>query len=489
MVGAYLPPPSVQALSDGEQRLVANLANKLTVQSVHMMIANSYYEGTQRLFQLGISIPPKLAGIRTVVDWPRICVDPLVQRSVVDGFRMPGQTDVDAELAQHWQANNLDAEAPLCFLDALVYGRGYMIVGSPDTRGDSPLVTVESPLNMTLNWDPRRRMVTAAYQSYEAEGVYQAALYLPDQNIFMSRDQSSQWVVNKRDRHGFGEVSVVRFANRTRASDREGRSEITPAVRNTTDSACRTLLGMEIGREFYSIPHLYGLGLTERDFVDKDGNQKSGLDMAMDKFTAFERDKAGLLPTVGQFKAMDPGVFTKILDKHGQLIASYTQFPPEWFGMTPQSNPASADAIRSAQDGVNRRANQVNRERSDPLEDTQRLVWRFANGGAQVPVEMKRLETDWEDTATPTPAATTDSVQKQIASGVLAPWSDVTKAKLGYSATQRQQITQDWKGSAALQLEALLTSSLAARQARAANAIASDLEVASEGGEVTPPPK
>jgi hypothetical protein len=63
-------------------------------------------------------------------------------------------------------------------------------------------------------------------------------------------------------------VPVVRFPNRSRVRDREGRSEITPAIMNTTDSACRSLLGMEIAREFYSVPHRYVLGASESDFQD-----------------------------------------------------------------------------------------------------------------------------------------------------------------------------------------------------------------------------
>ncbi len=475
MVGAYLPAPSIMALTDDEQRLVTGLSTKLAVQSVRMMIRNSYYEGTQRLFQLGISIPPQLNGIRTVVDWPRICIDPLVQRSVIDGFRLPGSTEIDDELQQHWQANNMDAESPLCFLDSLVYGRGYMIVGSPDVPGDSPLVTVESPLNMTITWDPRTRRVTAAYQAYEAEGVFRAVLYLPDQTISMSRDQSTGFVIDDRDQHGFGEVPVVRFSNRARSSDREGQSEITAAVMNTTDSACRSLLGMEIAREFYSIPHRYILGASEADFTDAAGNPKPALDMVMSKFLAFERDSDGVAPTVGQFTAFDPSVFTKIIDEHAQLMASYTQFPPEWFGKTSTANPASADAIRSAQDGVNRRARQVNRQWSDPSEDTARLVWRFAHRGEAVPAEMQQIETEWAEVATPTPAATSDAIFKQISSGSVPARSDVTLAALGYSAVQRARLKQDFAADQDEQLLAEVASATVAKDLRTANTVAKDL--------------
>jgi hypothetical protein len=48
-------------------------------------------------------------------------------------------------------------------------------------------MTVESPLNLSMTWDPRTRRTTAAFQSYEVEGVYRAVLYLPDETIYMSR--------------------------------------------------------------------------------------------------------------------------------------------------------------------------------------------------------------------------------------------------------------------------------------------------------------
>lgn len=466
MVGAFLPAPQITGLAPDEQALVLGLSTKLTYQSTFMLTKTAYYEGTQRLIDLGVSIPPLLAGVRTVVDWPRICVDPLVERCIVDGFRLPGATDVDDELWGYWQANDLDAESPLTWLDALVKGRGYMIVGSPDDPGDPPLITVESPLNLAINWDPRTRRTTAAYQSYEAEGVFRAVLYLPDQTITMSRNEQQPWGIDDRDEHNFGEVPVVRFANRQASNDREGRSEITPAIMNTTDSACRTLLGIEVAREFYSVPHRYVLGAQESDFVDPTGAPKSALDMVMSKFVAFERDGSGQAPTVGQFTAYDPSVYTKVIDMHAQLMASYTQFPPQFFGQTSTANPASADAIRSAQDGLNRRSRRVQRQFSDPLEQVMRLAWRFGNGGQKPPLDMLRMETDWAEVATPTPTGTADAILKQVTMGAIVPTSDVTLRELGYSAVDRTRLAQDRATDAGSSMLMELSKSLQARAAR-----------------------
>jgi isochorismate hydrolase len=105
-------------------------------------------------------------------------------------------------------------------------------------------------------------------------------------------------------------------------------------------------------------------------------------------------------------------------------------------------------------------------------------VWRFAHDGAELPDEMRKLGVDWVDAATPTPAATTDATVKQVQAGIIPATSDVTLAKLNYSAAQRARLEQDRKLDQAAQLESELTASLAARQARSGNAIANDLEAA-----------
>lgn len=474
--GNQLVAPFVEGLTSDEQALITKLSTKLSVLANVGLVRQSYYDGVQRLANLGISIPPQMASIRTVVDWPRISVDPLVQRCVVDGFRMPGSPDVDDDLTDIWQANDMDAEAPLAFLDSLVQGRGYMIVGSPDSPGDAPIITVESPLNLAMNWDPRTRKGTAAFQSYEDEGVYRAVLYLPNYDTFMSRTQDGQgWVIDKRDEHNLGELSVVRLPNRSRSADREGMSEITPAIMNTTDSACRTLLGMEIAREFYSIPHRYILGASESDFQNPDGSPKTALSMAMNKFLALERDEEGNAPTVGQFQAFDPSVFTKIIDEHAQLMASYTGFPPQFFGQATTANPASADAIRVAHDGIDRRAVQCQNQFSDPLERVMRLAWRVANGGQPIPPQMARLETSWVNAATQTPEGTTNAIFKQVQVGAVPPASDVVLERLGYSANERDRLSIDRAADAGASVLAELASSLQAKEARTDVAIAADI--------------
>jgi hypothetical protein len=113
-----------------------------------------------------------------------------------------------------------------------------------------------------------------------------------------------------------------------------------------------------------------------------------------------------------------------------------------------------------------------------------RLAWRFANGGAEVPAEMQRLETDWEPAATPTPAGTTDAMFKQVQMGAVPATSDVTLKRLGYSAVERERLEIDRKVDAGASVLAELATSLQAKQTRVNTSIANDQPA---GGPAAPP--
>ncbi|MBQ1165982.1 phage capsid protein, partial [Streptomyces sp. A73] len=70
---------------------------------------------------------------------------------------------------------------------------------------------------------------------------------------------------------------------------------------------------------------------------------------------ALERDEDGQVPTVGQFTAHDPQTYTKISDLYARIMATQLGLPPHYLGYT-TDNPASADAIRSSEAQLVKRA-------------------------------------------------------------------------------------------------------------------------------------
>jgi hypothetical protein len=433
---ALIPTLPLTGLSEDEQAVFGTLLRKLGDDEATLELRDAYYNGEQAMTNLGISLPPELQGLHTVMGWPRLAVDALHERLDVEGFRFPSADDADEGLWEIWQANNLDEESPLAHLDALVFGRAYVLVGT-SSEGDIPLVTVESPLNLAGDWDGRLRRLGSVLQLFPLGGEQGAALYLPDQTVTLRRDRSARWEVVDRDQHRLGVVPVLRMANRQRAHDRSGWSEITPEVMSITDAGCRTLVGMEVAREFYAAPQRYILGASEEAFQDAAGNKKTAWETYVGRVLALERDDEGNVPQVGQFTPYNPAVYGEIINTYAEVMASLTGLPPSYLGRS-TDNPASADAIRMSTDRLVKRVQRRQRSFEGAWEGAMRLAARFR--GQSLSDDARMIETIWRNPEIPTPAATTDAVVKQIQAGYLPAISDVAGEKLGYSPLQRRRI-------------------------------------------------
>jgi hypothetical protein len=452
-VTVSIPELPLVYLSDDELALINMLRADMLRDRWALQLRDAYFNGEQLVRDLGISIPPQLKGLHTVIGWPRIGVEALEQRLDLEAFRWVDGSD-NADLEEIAEANDLFDEASLAHLDALTYGREYLAIGSGDcgTPDCPPLISVESPLDMTLLWDARIRMGTAALRECRADTYLESGpeermivLYLPDQTVTAMPSPSGGWEVIDRDIHNLGVVPVVRMANRQRTADRVGKSEITPDVMSITDAACRRLMGIEVAAEFFGAPQRYILGASESSFQDAEGNAKSAWETYIGRMLALERDEDGNIPTVGQFAAHDPSGQTKIVDLYARIMATQLGLPPHMLGYT-SDNPASADAIRSSEGMLVKKAERRTRRFGAAWRQAMRLALWVRDG--EPPDKTKRIECVWRNPATPTIAAQTDAVVKLVQAGVLPADSDVTLEMAGLTEGQRQRVVSDRRRSA-----------------------------------------
>lgn len=472
-------------LSDDELALINLLRADMLRDRYALLLRDAYFNGEQLVRDLGISIPPQLKGLHTVIGWPRVGVESLEERLDLEAFRWADGSD-SAELAEIADANDLFDESSLAHLDALVYGREYLAVGSGDCGEDCPpLISAESPLDMTLMWDARLRMGTAALRECQADGFVESGpdermivLYLPDQTVTALPSPSGGWEVIDRDIHNLGVVPVVRMANRQRTADRVGKSEITPEVMSITDAACRRLMGMEVAAEFFGAPQRYILGASESAFQDADGTAKSAWETYIGRVLALERDEDGNVPNVGQFAAHDPTGMTKIIDLYARIMSSQFGLPPHMLGYT-TDNPASADAIRSTEAKLVKRSERRIRRFGAAWQQAMRLALWVRDG--EPPDKARRIETVWRNPATPTVAAQVDATVKLVQAGVLPADSDVTLEMAGFTEAQRQRITVDRRRSAAAASGGRLMERLAAMNDERAASLPNVVEV--DGGD------
>ncbi|MFF9309896.1 phage portal protein [Streptomyces sp. NPDC014748] len=445
-----IPELPLLTLSDDELTLIQVLRQDLLSDRWRLQLLDAYFGGEQLIRDLGISIPPQLRGLHTVIGWPRIGVESLEERLDLEAFRWADGSDA-SELSEIAAVNDLFDESSLAHLDALTYGREYLAVGSGEDDEAPPLITVESPLDMTLLWDARLRMGTAALRECQPDWLdstiddRMVVLYLPDQTVYALPNERGGWEVVDRDIHKLGVVPVIRMANRQRTADRVGRSEITPEVMSITDAACRRLMGMEVAAEFFGAPQRYILGASESAFQDAEGNAKSAWETYIGRVLALERDEDGNVPDVGSFPAHDPTGMTKIIDLYARIMASQLSVAPHVLGYS-SDNPASADAIRYADNRQVKKAERRIRRFGAAWQQVMRLALWVRHG--EPPDKARRIETVWRNPATPTLAAQVDAVTKLVTTGILPADSDVALEMAGLTEEQRQRVAADRRRSA-----------------------------------------
>lgn len=425
---------------------VARLTRLHAAQLPELELLDAYYEGEQPLSYMHPELIRRLDGrVRhVVINWPQLIVDSLDERLDLTGFRLGGQEAADAELWRIWQANRLDLHAEQAHIDALALGRAFAIVGTNEDDATTPLVTVESPLDVHVDLDPRTRRVRAALKRQFSDDAEDgsteawATLYLPNETIwYTSEDGGGTWTEDQRDEHGLGRVPVVPIVNRPRtrrrrtAPPRLGRSELA-AVLPLSDAASKIATDMMISAEYHAMPRRYALGFDKEDFVDAQGRPLTPWEAVAGVLWASPKSPKEDGVAVGQFPEADLGNFHATLNALARLVASLTGLPPHFLGYATE-NPASADGIRSSESRHIKRAERRQRSFGDGWEEVMRTVLLVRDG--RVPEEALRMEAQWTDPATPTFAAKSDAVVKLYSADRLLP-RRASRRALGYSDTE-----------------------------------------------------
>ena len=438
-----LAPILMTGLADDEQREIAALIRLLESHALANFEANAYYEAKVQLKSPGFTIPPEVASkLAPVFGAPGTVVDVLDERLDFTGWDDVGQ--VGLGLNEVYDDNELDSEAPMAHLDALIYGTSFGRVGTVDGR---TLVTMHPPTSTTGRRDPATRRLSSAWTTLEVKDdrTVRGVFDLPNVAITV-RKHSGQWVVEDRDEHGLGRVPVVQFTNRPRGARRGGRSEITKAIRSLTEDMMRAALGMNVNTLFYSIPQLMVLGRGKDAFVDRNGNPVSGWRILAGHALAIDKDEDGDKPDVKQLVMASPTPFIEQLREFRMQVAAEAGMPADYLGIQ-TSNPSSADAIRAGESRLVKRAERRQTSFGRSWMEVARLAVLMREGS--IPEDFgSRVSVDWLPASTPTRAATADEVTKLVGAGVLAPDSGVVMKRLGLSRSEERILEQERRRTA-----------------------------------------
>ncbi|QCW22010.1 portal protein [Gordonia phage Yakult] len=423
----------------------------------HSLI-DAYYEGTARIPRLGINLPPMFRQIDTVVGWPATAIDVLHERIDWLGW------DVDAKykdlLENAYAENQLNAESDMGHLDSLLYGMSYEAVSKGDERSGEPayLVNALSAKECFGYFNRRtRRLDAAATVQRNGDGSFSGFLFEPNATTQYERaTETSRWRQVRVDNHNLGRVPVVMYANRRRAGRREGKSELTRAVRSYTNMAVRTLLGMEVNREFFSSPQRYALGAKEDAFTDENGNPIPGWQAILGSLWNIERDEELMdkvpgsdgLPKVGEFTPNPPGPYINQLEGLAKMFSAEVGIPGSYLGFVTE-NPPSGDAIRALESRLIKRAERRIIGWDPAHREVAQIICAMEQGDFP---KMQDMTTVWRDPGTPTQAADADRAVKLVGGQILPASSRVALELAGFSPSQIQRIERDRNKEAMLKI-------------------------------------
>lgn len=461
-------------MADDPFEVAAELAAELDKERPLLRLLDRYYRGRQPAAYLHPDIAADVAGrIRPLrINWPRKVLDTLLERLKVEGFRLTAEGEPDLDLWSDWQASNMDLGSKIVMRAALKHGRAAMIVWSDKNDPEQPRITVESAKQVKWLRDPQTREVTAAIKTWTVNAEVFCNVYLPDQVLKLQKSSLTMphgvtsthgWFTLEELDNPLGVVPVVPVVNRPDLDDDddpddiwcrnpgEGESEMADIL-DPADAVNKLLTDMMVTAEYYAMPRRWATGTEPPVRPPAD-------DAEREKWTSADNPD-GLVPVtqwqqianrvwtlpeeaarVGQFTEAELQNYATAVNLLTGILAALGKLPPHYVGLNTQANPASADAIRSAEASLVSTAYDLHEPFGDSFEEAARLARRIRTG--RWDAGMLSLETVWKSPEIRTVAQQADAAVKLKSAGIITTGQAQEDVGYGPVARARMKAEQD----------------------------------------------
>jgi hypothetical protein len=421
-----------------DEQMRDRLERKMMAQRSDMTTNERFFTGTQPLGFMDPELLRMLEGRLAPlnVNLCRLVVEAVTQRLEITGFRSrPGEV-VDAELMALWQANNGDELSQLVHVDALVYGRSFVLVWA-DADG-RPTITAESPLQVVVERDPITRRVIAALKRWQEVDGTARALLMTEAELIEYAGPTSQpldpnvssataynyapnsMTIVRREPNLLGVVPVVPVVNRPRLMTPDGTSDLED-IRGLVQAIAKLGSDLMVAAEFSAAPRRWVTGLLptaaqlpltveQREDLDRQVREKWEKARSS-KFVAatFEETR------FGSFEQAELTNFETAVKLLTGQVAALGCLPPYWVDNS-AVNPTSADAIRAGEARLSQRIRERQRWFSGSWEDVMRLAVLVRDGAPDA--RLDDLQVVWRDPEPSTLAQTADAQAKLIGAGI-----------------------------------------------------------------------
>jgi hypothetical protein len=401
-----------------------------------------YYNGKNVLKDFGISIPPQLLDVETVVGWPKKAVDSMAVRCRFDGFTAT-DSGVQAELNAIDNRSRLRVKFRQATESTLIHSCSFATVGL-DERGQSR-IDYYSAEDGAARWDDAAGRIAygMVINEYDEGAPTVLTMYTDEAAItFYLVDKRYEWFAQP---YSMGRPTIEALTYRPTFEKPLGQSRINRAVMSITDSAVREALRTEISAEFFTSPQKYLLGADINAFQNPDNpGGKTKWEAYIGNIFAVGRDENGDLPTFGQLSQGSMQPHTDYMRALAARFSGETNVPISTLGII-HDQPASAEAIYAASEPLIIECEDYN----DSARETLRTLALMALAAEQG-VSLDGLDDRYRDftpnfrsPAMPSVVSQTDAMVK-IASVVPGfAGTDVFFEQIGFAEDMRRKVENE----------------------------------------------
>lgn len=391
-----------------------------------------YYNGKNVLKDFGISIPPSLLDVETVVGWPQKAVDAMAVRSRFDGFTAT-DPEVQAMLDGISRGSRLNVKYRQAVQSALIHSCCFATVMAGE---GGAVIDLHSAETAAARWDAAKGRIAYGMTIEEFEdGIpSEIVLHADDAVVFLHLSDGNiyTWEVEPIK---MGRPTMEALCYRPTYSKPFGQSRITRAVMSITDSAVREALRTEISAEFFTSPQKYLLGADPEAFENT-----TKWEAYIGNIFAVGRDENGDVPQYGQLSQGSMQPHTEYMRSLAARFSGETNVPISQLGVI-HDQPASAEAIYAANEPLIIECEDFN----DGAREVLRTVAQMAMA-TELDVPIAELEDrfidftpDFRNPAMPSIVSQTDAMVKIAAVVPGFAGTDVFFEQIGFPEDMRRK--------------------------------------------------
>ena len=423
--------------------MIGDLVDLWSAKFARNCLKMRYYSGRNVLKDFGISIPPQLLNVETIVGWPQKAVDAMAVRCRFDGFAA-NNAEVQAMLDALKVRSRLRVKYRQAVQSTLIHSCCFATV-TMDENGKSR-IDFYSAERAASRWDDAKGRIAYGFviDEFENGQPCELTLYTDDAAVHVWKTNNNWWSWEAQP-YSMGRPTMEAFAYRPTFRKPFGQSRINRAVMSITDSAVREALRTEISAEFFTSPQKYLLGADKNAFENK-----TKWEAYIGNIFAVGRDEDGNTPQFGQLSQGSMQPHTDYMRALAARFSGETNIPISTLGVV-HDQPASAEAIYAASEPLIIECEDFN----DSARESLKTLALMAIAGEldkpldELPVEYADFIPDMRDPAMPSVVSQTDAMIK-IASVVPGfAGTDVFFEQIGFAEDVRKRAENEIRRNAA----------------------------------------